>query len=323
MNKRAYETAPVLVAGDGKLAGSVSVCLLQAGHEVTLLTGHEPEAQKLLAAHLRDLREEQAIEPDLSRIQIVDEISGACSWQLAIVLTNENLADKKNTIQFLESILPTTAIIAINTESIALAHLQEGACWPRRIIGANWVEPAHTTCFLELISNETTNEDLVESLYRLARERWKKDPYWLTHGTGIRQRMMSALIREAFYLVENGYASIEDIDRACRNDAGYYLAFAGNCRYMDLMGTYAYGMVMKDLNKELANDQTVANFFTEIIENGGLGMQNNTGFYPYEEGEAAVWAETFRKFSYQIQQIIEKYPFNYKEEAVVLANSSH
>jgi len=41
-----------------------------------------------------------------------------------------------------------------------------------------------------------------------------------------------------------------------------------------------------------------------------LGMENNKGFYTYKNGDAGRWNEDFRKFSYQIQQIIRKYPFN-------------
>ncbi|MGH2645825.1 MAG: 3-hydroxyacyl-CoA dehydrogenase family protein, partial [Chitinophagaceae bacterium] len=108
--------------------------------------------------------------------------------------------------------------------------------------------------------------------------------------------------------------SVEDIDRACRNDAGYYLPFAGNCRYMDLMGTYAYGMVMQELNPDLSKDGEVAPFFKRIVEQGGMGMQNGNGFYQYDANEAKKWDQKFRRFSYQIEKIISKYPFNYKKE---------
>jgi 3-hydroxybutyryl-CoA dehydrogenase len=125
------------------------------------------------------------------------------------------------------------------------------------------------------------------------------------------------MVREAFYLLENGYVSVEDIDRACRNDAGYYLPFAGNCRYMDLMGTYIYGVVMRDLNPELSKDRQIPAFFREIVSKERLGMETKQGFYPYQEGEVEQWEEVFRKFSYQIRQIIAKYPFGQREEATL------
>ncbi|MEO5646900.1 MAG: 3-hydroxyacyl-CoA dehydrogenase family protein [Chitinophagaceae bacterium] len=144
----------------------------------------------------------------------------------------------------------------------------------------------------------------------MARLNLEKDPYVVVNFS-IRAKLMTAMIREAGYLIQNGYATLEDIDRACRNDAGYYLPFAGNFRYMDLMGTSAYGMVMKDLNPELAKDIDIPVCFKEVIESAELGMQDKKGFYNYNEGDLEKWEAFFQKFSYEVQNIMHRYPFNY------------
>ena len=314
---------PVVVVGSGRLACSITACLLLAGHEVTHLTKAVEEDELLLVRHFEDMARETSIIPNISRLSVTVELITGQDVELVIGLSNENPDEKKALLHRLEVLFPPTVTLAVNAESIPLEQLQTMMQHPERLVVANWVEPAHTTCFLELVSNEITCNERVSRLYDQAKNHWRKDPYRLQHGSGIRHLLMSALIREAFYLVKNGYATVEDIDRACRNDAGYYLSFAGNCRYMDLMGTYAYGMVMKDLNKELAKDQAVAPFFSEMLKSGKNGMKADAGFYRYDRGEAASHEETFRKFSYQIQRIIEKYPFNYKEEAISLDTSNH
>ena len=154
-----------------------------------------------------------------------------------------------------------------------------------------------------------TNKVLAANLINLAKKRWNKDPYLIWGDVSVRAKMLYAMAREAFYLVHNGYASIEDVDRACRNDAGYYLPFAGNFRYMDLMGTYAYGLVMKDLNRELSRSSKAPAFFQEIMAQGGLGMENGFGFYEYDEDAVDKWKEVVGKFSHEVQYIIRKYPF--------------
>jgi 3-hydroxybutyryl-CoA dehydrogenase len=312
---------PVVVVGSGRLACSITACLLLAGHRVTLLTGAVVENEQLLARHFQDIGRETNKILDLSRLSVQEDLRVCQDVKLAIGVSNEDPIEKKALLQQLEALFPPTVTLAVNAESLSLEQLQAMTKHPDRLVVANWVEPAHTTCFLELVSNEVTCHERVSALYSQAKNYWQKDPYWLQHGSGIRHLLMSALIREAFYLVNNGYATVEDIDRACRNDAGYYLSFAGNCRYMDLMGTYAYGMVMKDLNKELAKDQTVAPFFSELLKNGKTGMKAQSGFYPYEKDEADLHEETFRKFSYQIQQIMDKYPFNYKKETAYTGNT--
>ena len=95
---------------------------------------------------------------------------------------------------------------------------------------------------------------------------------------------------------------------------------------MDLMGTYMYGIVMKDLNPELCNSNHIPKFFKDIIEQGGEGMKNNHGIYSYQNGDTEKWDEVFRTFSYQIQEIIQKYLLGNNEEendANVLITSMH
>jgi 3-hydroxybutyryl-CoA dehydrogenase len=306
------------VIGNGKLASSVTVCLLLAGHAVTLMTDDKEGAVDRINTHFADLSgfNERILTPDLLEIEGFPD-GKAAGHPIGIAITGEDLVEKRDRIRQLEEILPPGSVVAINTESIPLSLLQESCRHPDRLIGLNWVEPAHTTFFLELIVNASTHKKAADNLYQLAKAHWNKDPYLIFNDVSIRAKMLCGMIREAFYLVQNGYASIEDIDRACRNDAGYYLPFAGNFRYMDLMGTYAYGLVMKDLNRELSKETHIPRFFEEIIEQGGLGMENNKGFYKYKEGDAERWNKIFSMFSYQIKDIMEKNPFNEIQLAAV------
>jgi 3-hydroxybutyryl-CoA dehydrogenase len=229
--------------------------------------------------------------------------------ELAVAVTSENVGQKREIINIMEKVLAKDALIGINSESIPLSHIQQNSSVPERIIGLNWVEPANTTVFLEVISNNRNGEEEIESLLKLAKENWRKDPYVLKNDKGIRSKLLGALVREAFYLIENEYVKVEDIDRACRNDAGYYLPFAGNCRYMDLMGTSVYGTVMADLNPELSKATHIPSFFLEIVDKGGKGMENGKGFYAYSKSEEEKINRLFQRFSHQIREIMSNYPF--------------
>ncbi len=290
----------ILIAGCNKHALSICVCLLKAAHEVTLLSNSSADLITPLTHHLQDLAEFQGEIVDLQKLNIISCIETNGGYDMAIAITEEDVCKKTALIEKLESHLDADVLIAINTESIALSILQQAAQNPERIIGANWAEPAHTTYFLEIITNENTEQQLINAFCNTAKELWNKDPYVIKSDKGIRSKMMCALVREAFYLIENNYVTVEDIDRACRNDAGYYLPFSGNFRYMDLMGTYMYGIVMQNLNPELSKNTHIPKFCQHLIENGSKGMANGEGFYTYESGEAEQWEETFRKFSYKI-----------------------
>jgi 3-hydroxybutyryl-CoA dehydrogenase len=304
-------TDSVLVIGDCNLTASIAICLLRAEHKVDVYTANEAAFNQFLQIHITD-QEKNEKYIDLKDLSICSDFPTNPAYKLVIALTPEDINIKQELIYKLEEVLPKNTVIAINTESISMNSFQSNSTNNKRLIGLNWTEPAHTTFFLEIIAGEE-NYDVAQEICLLAKSYWGKDPY-IVKDTGIRSRLISAMAREASFLVDNGYASVEDIDRACRNDAGYYLPFSGNCRYMDLMGTYAYGMVMKDLNPELSKDQALPEFFKEILEAGGLGMENKKGFYTYSDEAVDNWKRTMEKFSYQIQAIIEKYPFNYNKE---------
>lgn len=310
---------PVLLVGDEKLTFSIAVCLLQAGHPVTLLTQNKTEALAVVEMHWSELSERTSAPLKRHEMNIINEVKGVADFNSAIVITPEGFDSKRSSIALLENHLRPDAIIAINTESIPLSTIHRNAVSADRIIGVNWVEPAHTTFFLEIITNDVCDQDKVKHFVSLAKSSWQKDPYVLKNDNGIRSRMMSAMLREAFFLLENGYVSFEDVDRACRNDPGYYLPFSGHCRYMDLMGTYVYGTVMKDLNPELSKDTHIPALFTRLVEQGRLGMNTANGFYVYKDDEVERRTEQFRKFSYEIREIIAKYPFAYLKEQKLIA----
>lgn len=312
-----YPKEAVLVIGRQQPTFSIVVCLLAAEYPVTLCTDDKVKAQEVIHTHWNELSALRPNEiPRQPSIHIISQLHTPRQEKLVIAITPEDVSEKKEGIRKIEQYLPADAIIAINTKSVPLHILQENTTHQQRIIGANWVEPAHTTFFLEIITNEHTAGVCSEKFCTLATKHWNKDPYVLTSGLSIRTRMMCAMIREAFYLIKKGYVTPQDVDRACRNDPGYYFPFAGNFRYMDLMGGYLYGVVMKDLNPDLAKDREIPDFFNEIMEKEQYGMESGRGFYEYEEGEAENWHTLFRKFSYQIRDIIDKYPFNYLEKEI-------
>jgi 3-hydroxybutyryl-CoA dehydrogenase len=119
---------------------------------------------------------------------------------------------------------------------------------------------------------------------------------------------MYAMYREAFHLVENGYATVEDVDRACRNNAGYWMTLVGVFGWMDLTGVPAYHKVLKDLFPELHNGTAVPKLIDDIVKEGGRGVANGKGFYNYTPEEARLWEETFTAFSYEIRELALKYP---------------
>ncbi|WP_262245757.1 3-hydroxyacyl-CoA dehydrogenase NAD-binding domain-containing protein [Parapedobacter soli] len=290
MNKPKDTQDRVFLVGDGEPTYRVAGMMANAGQEVVLLT-IDPTAASVAI--------ERCSSPSACSLTLLTDWPDAIPCDLAVAITPEQPAAKRNIIQQLACRLDDDAIIAINTESVSLEELQAGNPRPERILGLNWCYPANLTFFLEIIANAMSDAKSIDRLVTMGRERWGKDPYTIHSGFSARARMMAAWAREAIHLVEQGYASMESIDRACRNDAGHYLPFAGNFRYMDLMGTYAYGMVMKDLNPDLAQLTTVPEKLAEEL-------------VAYAVSGSAEREAAFQRFSEEIRALILKYPHPYE-----------
>ena len=310
------EKIKIGVVGLGLMGSSIATCILAAGHTVTSFTRHiekSDEARKRIRNFLEQLQDEGILKGDpasiIQKLTITDDYSLFAGHEVVIESIIENVDDKRQVFKELEKVLSSTAIIGSNTSAIPVSILQSGLQHPERLLGIHWGEPAHVLRFLEVICGKETDIKYAEKIIALAEE-WGKEPSLVKKDIRgfITNRLMYAMMREAIYLVENGYATIEDIDRACRNDMGYWITFAGLFRFMDLTGIPAYLTVMKDLFPELSNSTKAPHFIDELVTSGAKGVSNARGFYSYTKESAEKWEKLFIKFTYEIRKLAEKYP---------------
>ena len=310
------------IVGLGLMGRSVATCILAAGHQVTALSNvKSEEVRSQIFEHLKQMYAEGILkqEPEsvITRLLITDDYALFKDHDVIIESITENIEAKKAVYEKLEKVVSPTAIIGSNTSSIPVTILQSGLTHPERLLGIHWAEPAHVTRFLEIICGDKTDVRFADKIVALS-ERWGKEPSLVKKDIRgfISNRMMYALMREGFSLVEEGYASIEDIDRACRNDLGYWITFAGPFRFMDLTGIPAYLTVMKDLFPDLSKAEKAPAFFEKLVASGAKGVSNAQGFYSYTSASAAKWEELFLEFTYEIRKISEKYPHNAGDTAI-------
>jgi 3-hydroxybutyryl-CoA dehydrogenase len=304
------------VVGLGLMGCSIATCLLMAGHKVVAVAPISTDMDHALArieAHFIKSREQGLViespEYYLKNALITEDYTALNNCRLVIECTIENEAIKKSVYGKIEAVIADDALLASNTSAIPISVLQRLSKRPERFFGLHWAEPSHTTRFLEVICGELSDISKGEYLYDLSHS-WGKEPTLVRKDIRgfITNRLMYAMYREAFFLVENGYATVEDVDRACRNNAGYWMTLVGVFRWMDLTGVPAYHNVMKDLFPTLSDSTEMPKLIDDIVKAGGRGVANAHGFYDYTEEEAKLWEETFTEFSYEIRELALKYP---------------
>lgn len=303
------------VVGLGLMGTSIVTCLVAAGHPVVGIdkdAGRRRNLKRRVSALLRDMRREKLLSRQpvglLQNLSTSGDFAALCDCGLVIESIFENLSQKREVLQQIEAAVAPAALIGSNTSALPVTELQRGARQPSRILGIHWGEPAHILRFLEVICGDETDPQNAQKVLRFA-SRWNKEPTLVRRDVRgfITNRIMYAMMREAFYLVENGYATVEDVDRSVRNDMGYWITLAGPFRYMDLTGIPAYAAVMRDLLPNLNCAKETPKLMQEVVASGARGISNARGFYPYTPAEAKRWEKRFLDFSYEIRALALKY----------------
>ncbi len=315
MDKQSIEKKSVGVVGLGFMGCSIVTALLVKGQHVVALAPMARDLEQApgqiesaLKACLRESLTAEPPEEHLRRLVITSNYQSLANCWIVIETVVENVEIKKEVFTLVEAVVSDEVILTSNTSAIPISTLQSFVQKPHRLFGMHWAEPAYTSSFLEIICGEQSSTLLGERL-RSTAVAWGKEPTLVRKDIRgfITNRIMYAMYREAFYLVENGYATIEDVDRACKNDGGHWMSFCGLFRYMDLTGLQAYHAVMKDLFPTLNNQNHVPKLIKDIAERGGNGTSNGRGFYTYSPEEAKAWDEAFSKFSFDIHRLSLKY----------------
>jgi 3-hydroxybutyryl-CoA dehydrogenase len=314
--QQAIACGPAGIVGMGLMGSSIAACLLAAGHAVAAVEVDPAKlrrAPRRVLSLLEGLTEERLLKANLrsilKRLTVSADYSALRQTEIVIECVVEDLDAKKAVIRSIEKAVPPGTIIGSNTSAIPPTLLQHGALHPERVLGIHWGEPAHITRFMEIICGEQTATVFAERALLLARQ-WGKEPSLLRKDVRgfITNRVMYAMLREAFHLVESGVASIADVDRSLRNDLGYWITFAGPFRFMDLTGIPAYCAVMRDLLPDLDCSKQVPELMRRVVESGARGVANAKGFYDYTPARAKEWEKRFLKFSYDVRALAQKYP---------------
>jgi 3-hydroxybutyryl-CoA dehydrogenase len=303
------------VVGLGLMGSSIAACMVAAGHRVYGIAKTPAEAaagKKRVLRHLREMRHEGLLKGNLqsiaARFSASADYSTLKNCRFVAESVFEELSSKRRVIRGIERVVAANTVIGTNTSALPITSLQKGMQRPERLIGIHWAEPAHVTRFMEIICGAKTSPRVAKRAMAFA-EAWGKEPSLIRRDIRgfITNRIMYAMMREAFFLVESGICTPEDVDRSVRNDYGSWITFAGPFRFMDITGIRAYASVMRGLFPELSCSKRVPKLIAGIVKSGNTGLKTRRGFFRYTPAQAKKWERRFSEFSYEIRKLAMKY----------------
>tara|TARA_R110002050_G_scaffold10188_2_gene35115 strand:- start:1006 stop:1971 length:966 start_codon:yes stop_codon:yes gene_type:complete len=314
--KNNSSTFEIGVVGLGLMGTSIIVSLLVSGHPVigiAPLPSDMDGALDRIHSQLNHADEagllSENVDYYLKRLHLTEDYSKLKSCSLVQECVTEVIEIKTEVYLKISQNTESTAVIATNTSAIPISVLQENVNLPSRFIGIHWAEPAYMTRFLEVTKGALTDKKIANRVLSLART-WNKEPTYLKKDLRgfVTNRMLYAVYREMFAILENGEASMDDLDKAFRYDPGSWMTYMGLFKRMDQLGLSDFKEIFENIFPQLDNSQTVPTTMQAIVKVQGKGINNGKGLYNYTKEEAIKWEEAFKDFNHEIFHLAAQYP---------------
>ena len=219
------------VVGAGLMGAEIALVFSLAGRQVTLIDQKQEHLESALQ-RLRSVLEKgvargfyrlDQVEPTFDRIQSDTRLEQLAACHYVTEAVFEDLSVKTSVWSQLDSICPADCIFATNTSTIPISTLASTVKASRRpfFIGTHYFSPASRMKLVEVIPGFETSPDCVDFTIETCRA-LGKTPVRVKDVPGFAvNRVLHAFIIEAVRLVDEGVASPEDIDLACRLGLGH------------------------------------------------------------------------------------------------------
>ncbi len=280
----------IVVVGAGAMGSQIGMTCALAGFETTVTDVEESalaRATDQLRRRLsRDVekgrRTGSAVDAAFGRIAFTTDLAGAAARaDYVIEAAVEKLEVKRRLFAELDAIAPAHAILATNSSSIVSSRIAGATGRPDRVCNLHFFNPALVMACVEVARGPETSDETVGTSVELAR-RLGKTPVVLEREIPgfIANRILNAVRDEAVFLLENGIASVADIDTACRTALGHPM---GPFELMDLTGIDIGFLTKQDRFAETGDPgDRPSRSVAALVERGELGRKTGRGWYDYD-----------------------------------------
>ena len=193
----------------------------------------------------------------------------------------ENVEIKKKTYAELDALVKKDCIFATNTSSISVTELMAATKRPERFIGLHFFNPVPLMKLVEVVKTIATSESVFEEAVEFGKKVGKV-PVRTSDRTGfIVNRLLVPYLVDAIRALEEGVASIEDIDKSMKLGCGHPMGPLTLLDFVDLDTTYYIANVMFDEFKE--RRFAPPPLLKRMVLAGWNGRKAGRGFYDYSD----------------------------------------
>jgi 3-hydroxybutyryl-CoA dehydrogenase len=208
-----------------------------------------------------------------------DLAAAARNADLAIEAVLEVMEVKIDVFQKLDQYAPAHAVLATNTSTMSPTEIAAQTSRPEKCVAMHFFNPPHKMKLIEIVRGLDTSDHTVAIAKEVAKQ-MKKDSVEVNEFPGFVTSRMNCLIgNEAMYMLMEGVASAEDIDKAIKLGLNHPM---GPLELADLVGLDTRLRNMEYLHKTLGEKYRPCPLLLKYVKAGRLGRKSGGGFYSYD-----------------------------------------
>ncbi|MFJ7936488.1 3-hydroxyacyl-CoA dehydrogenase [Sporosarcina sp. NPDC096371] len=277
----------IVVVGSGVMGRGIAYVGAIGGYSVTIVDIHEAALEnakreidaifekglvrgKISAEQAEQARRHLNYESDLS--------IAAKNADLIIEAVPEKLAIKQQVFEMMEEYAPTHCYFATNTSTMSPTEIASFGKRPDKTIAMHFFNPVHKMPLVEIVRGLETSEETAEKVRQVAVE-MGKETVVIHEFPGFVTSRISALVgNEAFYMLQEGLGTPEEIDKAIKLGLNYPM---GPFELVDLVGLDTRLNNLNYLHAKLGEKYRPAPLLEQYVKAGRLGRKCGKGVYDY------------------------------------------
>lgn len=277
------------VVGAGLMGSGIAQVAAVSGHDVVLRDVTDDALQRARDGIAKSLArfvskgslQQDAAEAALARISTTTDLGAVGSADIVVEAAFESLDVKQQIFRELDRVCRDGSVLATNTSAIPITSIAAVTGRPESVVGTHFFSPVPMMALCELVRGHRTSDETLASARAFAEGLGKTCVVVNRDVAGfVTTRLICALAMEAVRLVENGVATAEDIDTACRLGFGHAM---GPLATTDLTGVD----ILRDASMNIYTDTADEKFFppetlSRMVAAGDLGRKSGKGFYAYD-----------------------------------------
>jgi 3-hydroxybutyryl-CoA dehydrogenase len=287
------EIREVAVVGLGTMGAGIAEVFARAGIGVVAIEA-DPEALRQglgtldasLSRAVRRGRLAASEQADIrARVRPAAAFSEAAAVDLAIEAVPERMELKSEVFAELDRACSPEAILATNTSSLSVTSVAAGTRHPGRVVGMHFFNPAPVMQLVEVVSTVLSDESVPAAVATLARQLGKVPVAVGDRAGFVANALLLPYLNNAVQLLESGYATATDIDKAATEGIGLPM---GPLALLDLIGLDTSLSILEVLHGEFGEPRYCpAPLLRRLVAAGQTGRKAGRGIYTYAGGQVA------------------------------------